>query len=96
MGKDRVPEPNVREPPIIASCSIDMSSPPSMPRTTAPRMIPVSGATSAFMKPRGSSTSSARATWLIGIRATRYARPWPRASFSLNPMRPSCGSMKTV
>jgi hypothetical protein len=57
--------------PIIAICSIDMISPPSMPRIVQPRIWCVSASTIAFMKPRVSLISIARATLVIGSFATR-------------------------
>ena len=50
----------------------------------------------AFVGIDRSPISIARATWLSGSLATRMRRPWARASVSLKPTRPSCGSMKTV
>src|SRR5262249_34432352 len=57
--------------PIIAICSIDMISPPSTPSTVQPSICRVFASTIAFMKPRVSLISIARATPRIGSFATR-------------------------
>ncbi len=57
--------------PIMAICSIDMISPPSTPRMVHPRICRVLASTIAFMKPRVSLISIARATPVIGSFATR-------------------------
>src|SRR6202035_5771960 len=48
-----------------------------------------------LLNPRVSSTSSALATEVMSILATRMC-PCARASASLGPTRPGCGSMNTV
>ncbi len=68
-------------------------SPPSTPSTAAPRIRSVSASTTAFMKPRVSSISMARATRSIGSFATRTSRPSSRACSSVRPTRPSSGSV---
>ncbi len=51
-----------RQDTSIATSRVAMISPPSMPRTAQPRICCVSASTTALIKPRVSSTSSARAT----------------------------------
>ena len=62
MGEDGVAQRRVGNVPSIAISIIAISSPPSMPRIAQPRICPLSASTTAFMKPRVSSTSAARAT----------------------------------
>src|ERR1039457_2701467 len=82
--------------PIMAISRADMISPPSIPRMATPRIWLLSASTTAFMKPRVSSTSRARATCVMGSFSTRMLRPCLRASDSVKPTRPNCGSMKRV
>ena len=101
FGQRGVREHRVAQPSYGTCPSWRAGGPPSArrlrsPAPRRPESCPSSGSTRAFMNPRDSSSSSARATWFMGIFATRYARPWRRASFSLKPIRPSWGSMNTA
>src|SRR5579864_2407492 len=60
---------------------MDITSPPSRPRTVAPRICPVAASTMTFRKPRVSSTSKARATRDMGIFAMRILRFCARLLF---------------
>lgn len=55
-------------PPIIATWTTDISSPPSMPKQVNPRMCDVGLCTIADMWPVVWAVSSARATYSIGMR----------------------------
>src|SRR5262249_37406618 len=69
---------------------------PSLDRIAAPRIRSVSASTTSFISPAGSARSTARCTQAIGILPILSRRPVARASFSVRPTRPSCGSVKTA
>ncbi len=61
----------------------------------APRTRSFEASTTIFMRPAVSLRSMARATLVIGHRPIFNLKPLARASFSVMPMPPSCGSVKT-
>ena len=81
----------------MATCTIEAISPPSTVSIAAPEnLFRLRVDYDLGSRGRNSSLSSARAIQVAGIFATRTFFPCARASFSVNPIRPSCGSINTV
>ena len=76
-------------PPSIAIWTAVVTSPAPVPTIVNPRIAPVPGCTSAFMKPRVLPSVRARGTDAIGSFATRTSIFRAFASASFKPIRPA-------
>src|SRR5258706_4947399 len=82
--------------PSIAIWTTAVTSPASAPSIAKPRICCDLASTTAFRNPRVSASVRARGMADADTLATLISKPLFRASRSVNPIRPSSGSMKTV